>query len=213
MDREFSTTFIPKKTLDQAPGPVVRRPSAPLGFLPIVAGLFFVAALSVAGGTFVWERTVATRISAMSESLERSEKNFEPSLIVELQRLDARLRVANNLLQNHLAITPLFRVLEDITLKKIQYDEFDYSIDGTIAQVSVEGRSQGYNPIAQQSLLFGEHPFISEHVFSDMELNEQGLTAFHLEMILDNKMIRYQNTFDNPPVAPRSINNPGTTNL
>ena len=37
------------------------------------------------------------------ESINRAEKAFEPSAIVELKKLDIRLRAASELLENHVA--------------------------------------------------------------------------------------------------------------
>lgn len=198
MDKEFQTTFIPKKPL--AEERVKKAPaSKPLGIFSMVATLIFVVTLLIAGGLFLFERFVAQQIVVSQESLERAEKAFEPALIIELQKLDTRLRVADTLLASHIATSPIFRILEDATLKSIQYNNFNYIFEGGQAKVTMEGLARRYQTIAEQSLLFGQDRFITDHIFSEFTLTDQGRVSFNLTLTISPELIYFERSLGEIP--------------
>lgn len=200
MDKEFQTTFIPKKPLMEEPQKRARA-SRPLGIFSAVAIFIFIIAVIASGAVFAYERFLNNRLVTLKGSLELAEKSFEPSLIVALQSLDTRLRVAETLLNGHVAVSPVFRVIEDTTLQSIQYESFEYIFEGGQARVKMSGIARQYQTIAEQSLLFGENRFITNHIFSNFSLTSTGRVSFDLELIVSPELVLFVRSLGEVPTA------------
>ncbi|MBP6925782.1 MAG: hypothetical protein KBC22_01845 [Candidatus Pacebacteria bacterium] len=193
MDNDFQTTFIPKKPIGEqmAPQPA-KRANPSVGIFTMLATLLFVVAIIAAGGIYFYERLLAGNIDAMKTSLAAAEGRIEQSFIVELQDLDKRLRNSNQLLAQHLALSPFFRYIEEATLKSVQYDSFDFSFEEGRPVATITGRARQYRSIAEQSIIFGESTLVENHVFSNFTLTQQGQVSFNLKLIPANDLIYFE---------------------
>lgn len=201
MDKEFQTTFIPKKNLTQeAPqSPQSKARGAALGIFPILAGIAFFIGIVAAGGAFTYELLLERRIETMRESLARSRGAFEPSLIVELRELDRRLSVANNLLRSHISVSPVFRVIEEVTLQSVKYDSFSYTFQDSHAAIEMNGIARDYKTVAEQSQILGRNQFASDHIFSNFTLNNQGNVQFNLGITVGPELVLFENSLGRAP--------------
>lgn len=190
---EFQTTFIPKKPIGetaQAVQPKRQNPS--VGIFTMLATLLFVISLIASGGIYFYNQLLTANIATMQESLSTAEGRIEQSFIVELQNLDKRLRNSNQLIAQHVAISPFFRFLEDNTLKSIQYDSFDFSFSEGRPVATITGRARQYRTIAEQSINFGESSLIETHVFSNFTLTQQGQVSFSLKIIPSSDLLFFE---------------------
>lgn len=199
MDKEFQTTFIPKKPLAEQKVSARNVTKKPVGIFTLVATIIFIITLLGAGGVLFFERYVQQQIAEAQASLERAEKAFEPSLIIELQELDTRLQTADELLTEHIAVSPIFRILENLTLKSVEYTTFQYDIEGQIGNIKLTGLARRYQTIAEQSLLFGQSRFIEEHIFSDFTLNEEGRVTFNLSLTISPELLLFTRSLGEVP--------------
>lgn len=204
MDNEFQTTFIPKKPLAEQRTPTAssagsKRNAKPLGIFSVVSVMLLIVAVVLAVGAFAYQRFLSTRITSLRTSLERAEKAFEPSLIVELQSLDTRLQTAESLLASHVAISPVFRLIEDATLPNVQYDSFDYSFEEGVAKVSMTGIAENYRTVAEQSLVLGENRFITDHIFSNFTLNTREQVVFDLDLVVSPELVLFEKSLGELP--------------
>ncbi len=193
MDKEFKTTFIPKKNLAKAR---VAQPSNPKtrSLLGLLALLLFVTALVSSIGVYVYKLRVAAVINSRVDSINRAEKAFEPAIILELRKLDIRLRAATELLDQHIALSDFFDSLGETTLPDISFNDFQINFDEETPSVSMSGTARGYVAIAQQSELFGNNQYIENAIFSDFALNETGLVSFSLEFTLNRNLLKFGRT-------------------
>ena len=161
----------------------------------LIAVVALAAALALAAGVFLYDRFLDASVSKKSENLERARQSFEPELIDELVRLDARLLAANDVLTNHLAPSQIFSVLEQLTLQSVSYDALDYTVndDGTIA-VKLKGKARSVNGVALQASVFGQHNAVVNPIFSDIDLVSDGV-AFNVSATINPAALRYANVF------------------
>jgi len=145
--------------------------------------LLFVLSIVAGGGIYFYSKLLATNIDTMKESLAAAEDRIEQGFIVELQDLDKRLRNANQLLSQHIALSPFFRLLEEDTLKSIQYDSFAFSFQEGRPVAAITGKAREYRTIAEQSINFGENPLIQTHVFSNFTLTPESRVSFSLKIV------------------------------
>jgi len=185
---ESKQSFIPKKTLSEQ-GKKKRRT---FGLFFGVSIIIFILTIAIAGATYSYRSFLENRISNMAQSLERAKQAFEPSLILELKRLNARINSASDTLANHIALSEFLGLLEGSTLKTVQFSRFDYEVSGDMVQISLRGKARNYSSVALQSDLFGESKFIKNPIFSNLGLDQNGNVTFDVTADIDSSLILYK---------------------
>jgi hypothetical protein len=197
MEQNFQTSFIPKKPM--IPERVVS--SRPVSLLTIVAIFIFFTMILATGGLYFYGQIQKKNIAQMENDLTLATQRFEPTKILELQSLDKRLNAANEVLSNHIAISPIFEALQAITLKTISYTNFSYSFgndntssNDTNSNISIKmsGVAEGYTPIALQSDLFATNKNLIDPVFSNLSLDDKGNVTFDLNFSVDRDFVNYE---------------------
>ena len=192
MDKEFKTTFIPKKKLTQTRGAekeIVYKKRSSL--LTLLAGLLFVTALISIAGVYLYKMSIQARLKQQEESIRLAEKSFEPGLILELKKLDIRLRAASELLGKHIALSDFFKSFGESTIPNVSFESFSFSFAEGIPAVHMTGKASGYLPIAQQSDLFEKNEYIQNHIFSNFQLTDENEVTFDLDFSLNPDLILY----------------------
>lgn len=193
MEQNFQTSFIPKKPMvpDRATS------SRPLGILLIASLLILFTVLLATGGLFFYKGVVTKNIADMANNLNLAKNRFEPSKIAELQVLDKRLKASSEILSKHIAITPIFSALEQVTMKKIRFTKFDYVLgteENAKIIIKMSGVAIGYRSIALQSDLFAQNKSFIDPVFSNLTLDDSGNVLFSLEFSVDPAFVNYKQT-------------------
>lgn len=197
MDKEFKTTFIPKKNLANVKKAESKSAKSTRSILGILALLLFITAVISTVGVFLYKIQVASVVNSRIDSINRAEKAFEPSVILDLKKLDIRLRAGTDLLDQHVAISDFLVSLGESTLPEVSFSDFsfDYSSEGS--EVSIGGEAQGYLQIAQQSDIFEDNDYIQNAIFSDFSITDTGRVTFGLQFTLNPELIAFGRTVQN----------------
>lgn len=190
MEQNFQTSFMPKKPMieDRAVA------SRPVGLLAVLAIFIFFATLLATGGLYFYKGVMQKRLTTMQDQLNLAKNQFEPSKILQMQVLDKRLRASTEILDKHISVTPVFKILEALTMKTVRYTKFTYTLgDNKDSKIifKLNGQAVGYRSIALQSDLFTEHNEIIDPVFSDLSLDDKGNVLFVLTFSVDPSFIDY----------------------
>ena len=196
MEQNFQTSFIPKK-------PIIEHratPAKPVGLLTILSIFVLFATLLFSVALFFYKGIEARSITKMENDLNLAKNRFEPAKIAELQVLDKRLRAGSEILGRHIAITPIFKALEEITMKTVRYTKFSYTFDeerkDARVAVKMSGMAIGYRSVALQSDLFAKNKNLIDPVFFNLTLDERGNVLFDLEFSVDPTFVDYQQTVE-----------------
>ena len=192
MEQNFQTSFIPRKPMIEE-----RAVSAkPVGFLLIISIFILCTMVVASGGLYFYRGVVTKNITKMENELNLAKNRFEPSKITQLQTLDKRLRASTEILSKHIAISPIFKALQAITMKTVRFTKFDYGIsEDKAAQILVKmsGMAVGYRSVALQSDLFAQSKYFIDPVFSNLSLDNSGNVLFDLEFSVDPVFVDYKN--------------------
>lgn len=193
MDKEFQTSFVPKKTL------VEREPRTSRGsfggLANLIALIIFIASLIGAAGVYFYRSSLQGTIESYKESLTRARAAFEPTLITKLQVLDRRMKASTEILSSHIAVSPIFSLLGEITLPTVRYSDFAYEFNKqnkNLVDIKITGQAKGYNYIALQADLFAKNGFIKNPIFSDFALDQFGNIGFNLTFSVDKSLVIYE---------------------
>ncbi len=193
MEQNFQTSFIPKKPMVEERVAVVRSVSL---FSILSIFILFTVILST-GGLYLYKDNIAKNITQKENELNLAKNRFEPSKIKELQVLDKRLRASTEILYNHVAITPIFKALQAMTMKTVRYTKFGYTLGNEKSVkvvIKMSGLAVGYRSIALQSDLFAKDKNLIEPIFSNLTLDEKGNVLFELEFSVDPSFVNYKQT-------------------
>ena len=194
MEQNFQTSFIPKKPLV----PERATPSRPVGLLLIVSLFIFFTIILTSAGLYFYKGIVAKNISQMETDLDLAKNRFEPNKILQLQILDKRLRASSEVLAQHIAISPIFKVLQDLTMKTVQYTKFGYELGNakdSKVTVKMSGPAVGYRSVALQSDLFAKNKNLIDPIFSNLSLDDKGNVLFDLDFAVDPSFVNYKQVF------------------
>ena len=192
MEQNFQTSFIPKKPMVEER---ITPTTSSTSFFKIIAIFVFFTVLVASGGLYFYKGMLAKNIESMKVSLDKSKNNFEPGQIVRLKTLDRRLNAASTILGRHISISPIFKTLQDNTMKSIRYTKFDYQI-GTeknpSIKINMSGQALDYNAVAVQSDLFKKDKNIIDPVFSNLSVDDKNNTTFDLSFFVDPAFVNYK---------------------
>lgn len=191
MDKEFQTSFIPKKTV----APTQKKIRTSPGLITTVAFILFIISLVLAGGVYLYRDSLSKRVDEMKLSLDRAQNIFEKSLLEDLELLDKRIEAASVILKDHIAVSPIFQVLQDITLPTVRYIDFTYEIDtvnSNVVHVYMTGEAVSYDAITLQAELFSDNRFIRNPIFSNFSLDTTGNVDFDLTFDVSRSLVSFE---------------------
>ena len=183
------SSFIPKKAVDARPSTSKRTGS--IGFLRAGAVIVFIIVILAAVGVFLYTELLERNITRKEAALAQAREAFEPQLIEELARLDARVDSAEALLSGHIAPTQLFGLIESITLQTVRFNTLSFAeeVDGYVLGLS--GEAQSFASVALQSDVLGESRLIQEPVVSGLSLGSSGRVNFTVSAKVDPSLFVY----------------------
>lgn len=211
MEQNFQTSFIPKKPMieDRAVA------SQPVSLLTIISIFIFFTVIIGTGALYFYNGILTKNITKMENDLELAKNRFEPTKIIQLQSLDKRLNASNEILSKHIAISPIFKALQSITMKTISYTKFSYGSDdskGSKIAVKMSGIAVGYLSVALQSDLFTKNKYLIDPVFSNLSLDDKGNVVFDLDFSVDPNFVDYKKTLESTNSSGASSNSGGLPN-
>lgn len=162
------------------------------GLVMLIAILVFVVSLVAAGGAFAYSKYLDSAIADKSESLKKAEGAFDTASIVDLSRLDIRLRESRTLLENHIAPSGVFTFLSAATLERVQFLSFTLDVDAEgVGKLSLTGVADSFSSLALQSDEFSAAKVLRDVVFSGISTDTQGRVQFEVSASVDPSLLSY----------------------
>jgi hypothetical protein len=202
MDPQAQSSFIPKKPLTGTP----RSGRNAFGLIYLIAVFIFVISLLAAGGAFAYVSYLQSSLVAKQRSLELAKGAYEPASIEDLIRLDRRINNAKSLLSRHIAPTAIFGLLEEDTLQKVQFTNFNYITDDQNgATIELDGIADSFATVALQSDEFGASKALNEVVFSNIEVQANGRITFSVRASVNPDIMLYSRIIEQETGLPSSL--------
>lgn len=191
MESKISTSFIPKRPLNTASS---QSKGSSIGIVFLITLIIFISALVLAVSVFLYQQFLFQDLDRKKVSLERARAAFDPNLIQELSRLDGRIESSKSILNDHRTVSSLFSLLEEITLKSISFDNFNYKTDeaGRVS-IIMDGKASSFSSVALQSDAFSDNKFIEEPIFSNLNLDSKGNVIFNFAAFVSHQLVSYKN--------------------
>lgn len=195
MEPKFQNSFIPKKPmgLTQNTGVAVVQST---NIFSVIAGVIFVIALLISGGLFAYGKILDSQIKDVEAKILAAKQAYEPEKIKELIDIDKKMTSSSDLLKNHVAVSEILSLLENLTLKKMRFTSFDYVKINNKSTVAIVGDIQTYNALAKQQEFFSSTEFIKNPKFTDFNLGDNGYISVKFSADIDQSLISYKRIMD-----------------
>lgn len=194
MDPRFQTSFIPKKPIT----PATARPTSTVSLFSLLATVLFIVVLALSAGVFFYQNKLQKDIAVDKTSLDRAKGAFEPEVINQIIRLDTRIESAKTILASHLAVTPIFNLLSNATLKTVRFRDFSFSyIAPDKISINMKGQATGYSAVALESDTLNTQKALKNTMLSEMALEPLGTVSFNVSTTLDPSLVSYPNSISN----------------
>ena len=191
MEQNFQTSFIPKNSIVKERVIVTQSVS----LFTIVSLFIFLTIVVGTGGLYFYKGSLQKNVSKMKNTLSLAQNRFEPSIITSLSALDRRLNASNEILSKHVAVTPIFEALQEITMKTMRFTSFSYTLptDGSgRVLVKLTGVGIGYKSVALQADLFSGNKNFIDPIFSNLQLDDKGNVTFEVTFSVDPSLVNYK---------------------
>lgn len=178
METRFQTTsFIPKTSLDNVvseTGQIQKNRSGhstPGSIVTLLCFFLFVCSLVSAGVVFFLGKLADTTKVQAEKDLAGYQKRNTTETIVEIKTLQDRLLLVDNLVKNHVAISPLFDQLAANTLTRVSLTSFELKkkADGAFG-LSLKAQGVGYESIVAQDTQFSSP--VAQRIFKNTIISD-----------------------------------------
>lgn len=201
MEPQFQTSFIPKKPIVSG----IRDSIGEVGsvnYFSIFVTMVFVAALIASVGLFVYEKVLNSEIAQADKDLTAAKDAFQIATTKELIDVSTRISSTQKLLNSHVVTSQIFAALQDLTVKKVSFNNFVFSYKDGGVYVTMDSEAQSYNALAQQSNILSKTAFVKSSEFSDFDISEKGNITSKLTALIDPALISYKKFTDSLNLNP-----------
>ena len=185
-------SFIPKKPLV---APTVKREAGWSGVLMLAAVLVFITAGIGWGGVYFYKASLQSGIESIKKDLGRAKEAYSDQIatINAMVNLDSKLKIVRQLLNAHSTLEPLFKLLNDSTIKSLRYKDFSYlNVDNSKIDIKASGEAKSYSSIALEAQELADTKGLRDIIFSDLNPGITGNVVFKMTASVDKDLLNYK---------------------
>ena len=181
------TSFVPKQPLD-APR---RKMQAGDNIFLVISIVVLAVSLVTALAVFGYDKYLSSVIEVKSAALEEARNELDQQKVEDFIRLKDRFASGRQLLDDHVAASRFFTLLETATLQNVQYSSLELAIaDDRTASVTLSGLARNFNTLAAQSNEIAKYREVKRAIFSEITIAPNGLVGFTLTATVDPSLVR-----------------------
>lgn len=203
-------SFIPKGSLVREESFLERRrPQSAIGLL---AGIVFVLVVSSFVGLYYYNNKLNLVIVEKTAEINEAKQKFKDvPEVAEARVFRARVDLANELLNSHKVVSPVFVFLADNTTESVLYDRFSFKNDSSGATLDLGGEAQNYASLAfQADVLRGKTDALQKFSIDNIALTKFGNVTFNLSLVFKPDFLLYTKNIGNKDAPKTQGNEPAT---
>jgi len=201
-------SFIPKNPLAHNDAFVVRR--RPTSLISVLAVIIFFGSVAAYVFFTFYSNTLDKKMSGLTTQIQELQKSFDQPEIREARIFNSRAKLVHNLLDQHIAVTPLFSFLSENTTESIFYTKINFKRSDEKHPLFVElsGEAPSYASLAYQvDVLRQKNKELSFFEVEDISLTGKGSVGFLFKIAFSQEYLSYarQAGSDNTNESPKEI--------
>lgn len=189
------TSFVPKQPV--RPGSSYAK-SGNSTFLFVSFIILGVVLLGVIG-VFAYEKYLISTRDSKAEQVTLAQQSINEQTVEDFIQTRNRFIAANTILDEHVAVSGFFTLLESLTLSTVRFNSLSFTLtDDRSAEIRMDGTARTFNALAAQSSAFASEKNIQRAIFSNISVGEGNTVTFSLSADIDPELI----TFVAPEIMP-----------
>lgn len=166
--------------------------------------------IALAIGVFLYGRVLTAQKDAKDAQLAQAEASIDPSTVTGFVRLRDRLASSATLINNHVAYSKFFGVLEGTLPTTTRFSALTLTLDDAgSTKLTGQGVAKNFNALAAASTAFAKDGRIKDAIFSNISVTNSGSVTFSLTATLDKALTAF--TVDAVPAQPAAVEQPAAT--
>ena len=197
MDTKFQTSFIPKAPIAQT-----RSAGSGMSFFLLASIIIFLISLGLVAWVYFEKNYLIGQITTAQSTITTNKSGLisDSNTVENIIDLNNRITVAKQLLASHVAISPVFAFLQQVTLQDVIFNSFTFSSAGkdangnTTIGVQLSGIARDWESVASQEDEFDLPDWqniISNSKLSNFSLNADGSVSFTFSATINPQFISY----------------------
>lgn len=185
-------SFIPKSPLAHDDAFVVRR--RPTSLISVLAVIVFFGSVTAYVFLTFYSNTLDKKMSGLTTQILDLQKSFDQPEIREARVFNSRAKLIQGLLDQHIAVTPLFSFLSESTTENIFYTKIDFKRNDTNHPLFVElvGEAPSYASLAYQvDVLRQKNNELAYFEVEDITLTSTGSVGFTFNLAFKQDQLSY----------------------
>ncbi|HQU07695.1 MAG: hypothetical protein B7X04_01775 [Parcubacteria group bacterium 21-54-25] len=153
------------------------------GAVAFAATLFFVVALVVTGGLFLYGQYLTSQLASKQTTLQETQHALDQTTVTQFSYVSNQLATAQTLLSQHSTFSRLFDLLEKTTVQNIQITSLSLTTqkDNT-ATLDAQGVARDFNALVSESQALMQNTDLTNVIFSDITPNSQKSTEINFSV-------------------------------
>ncbi|KKW24064.1 MAG: hypothetical protein UY68_C0014G0008 [Parcubacteria group bacterium GW2011_GWF2_52_12] len=210
---ETHTSFIPKAPAMET----LTRRTTSMSILLVVSVIIFLVSAGAYVGALVYHRILYKEINdecagntcGFKAALIRAQSEVRMDLVEDIKRMERKIDLAEQIVHGHTSLVPIFKRLEQTTVRSVQYASFSFGREG----VTVSGKAKDYDAVAQQQDLYQKElkGALTSYTLSDFTEEEKGGVTFKAMLVFNPEIIKYSYTASTTPAATATSTATSTT--
>ena len=200
MQPGINSSFIPKKDIKRR-----QKKGSSFGanvFL-LIGVVIFMATLLAALGVYLYDKKLGSDNIRKLTQIQESQDDLGVNTFRSDINLSNRIAAAEELLVNHINVTPVFDQLEQSTLTEVYLSDFVFVTEGDTVLVNAQGTAPTYGHVALQAKEYGGernsagerqggNNFLSEVLLSNVNQAREGGINFDLSFEVNRNNLLIQ---------------------
>ena len=163
------------------------------GALYYLGVFIFILSLVATGGVFAYKKLVERSIENLKSQVASARASLDTRSIEELLAYDNKLKSVTAIVDNHVAMTQYFEMLEESTVSKVRFKSLKYNNLGGIMTVEMQGVASGYSTIALQEDVLLKNNDARTVIFDTMKLDKKtGSVSFTMKSEFNRNLIKFK---------------------
>jgi len=174
-----------------------------------LAVLLFVVSLGAVGAAYAWKQYLINAQVTYKTELAQREKQFNLELVGQLKAINFQIDTAKQLLQSHLALSQVFKALEQMTISNVRFLNMDLTGPTTqknLIDIKMSGVGTSLSAVAFQSDVlnqlqqYGLQNVVKNPMLANPVLDPKGSVGFDFSASVDPATMTYEKSVS--PTAP-----------
>ncbi len=190
MQNSFQTSFIPKRSVNFTQ----EEKSKSKSVFTILSTILLIIMVISSIGFFFYKNYLNKQKESLSASLLIARDSFEKDTISQLELFDKRINITKDILNGHIILSPMFKLLGNLTIPSIQYTKFEHRTENDGFHVNLSGISSDYRSIALQADVFNttKSRYFKNVIFSNLTKDKKNYVTFDVSFTVDPTLLSYE---------------------